>query len=839
MSDVSIQDILPLVQMPSRYLGCEINHIQKCWEKISLHIALAFPDLYEIATSHFGIQILYGMLNAQEDILAERVFAPAVDMEAQLRKNGRPLGSLESGTALNKFDIVGFSLLYELNYTNMVNMLDLAGIPFFAVQRTEKDPFIIAGGPCTCNPEPIADFFDAIVVGDGEAVILQVTDAWKAWRQSGNRKRESLLKRWSKVKGVYIPSFFSVSDDDHGSQHLIPQIPSHHSVERAVISDLNDAPFPSKPIIPFGKPVHDRLRMEIARGCTRGCRFCQAGMIYRPVRERRPEAVLSSVKQSLKETGYEDLSLLSLSTGDYSCIGPLIKKIMAFGEKDRLAVSLPSLRAGSLTPELMELIRKVRKTGFTIAPEAGSQRLRDVINKNITEASIVETVENAFALGWKVIKLYFMIGLPTETQADMEAIVALVKRLKTIASQKEKRGKINVSVAAFVPKPHTPFQWEPQISLDAASEKISWLKENLNLPGVQVKWQDPRVSMIEGIWARGDRKLNQVLINAWKKGCRFDGWTEFFNYERWVSVFRESGINTVDYTGGRKNTQPPLAWDHIHIGVDRSFLLDERALATQGKITGDCRTGSCSACGVCDFDTLKPVCYKGQLESSFIDTVANEPEPSHRSMKYVINFKKMGPARFLGHLEMVKIITRRLRRANLPMKYSHGFHPMPKVSFKDTLPMGMQSEDEQMLVTLTEAIDPEELRDRLGGQMPDGLEITGASANLQTASLGQKEPQRYQVELKDGFFQQKDLESFLRQRIVNIERISKKGRRVVVDLKKAVSDIHLLDNRRARMIIGTDNNLMIRPALVLKKVFSLTEQQLLAATITKRKTDHV
>ena len=839
MSETSIQDILPLVQTPSRYLGSEFNRIQKIWEKTQLHVALAFPDLYEIATSHFGIQILYGMLNAQEDILAERVFAPGVDMEAQLRKNKKPLFSLESEIALKKFDIIGFSLLYELNYTNMVNMLDLAGISFFTHQRNVNDPFIIAGGPCTCNPEPVADFFDAIVVGDGESVILHMTEAWKTWRQSGSLNREDLLQRWSRIKGVYIPSFFNVSGESGRSQVLIPKTSAYQYVERAVVSDLNDAPFPSKPIIPFGKPIHDRLRMEIARGCTRGCRFCQAGMIYRPVRERRPEVVLALVNQSLKETGYEDLSLLSLSTGDYSCIAPLMKKIMEFGQKDRVAVSLPSLRAGSLTPELMELIRKVRKTGFTIAPEAGSQRLRDVINKNITEADIVETVENAFALGWKVIKLYFMVGLPTETQADIEAIVALVKRLKNITKKQEKRGKINVSVATFVPKPHTPFQWEPQICLEAAMKKINWLKDNLKLPGVQVKWQDPRVSMIEGVWARGDRKLNTVLINAWKSGCRFDGWTDFFNYYRWITVFKESGINPKKYTGGCSDTQQPLPWDHINIGVDRSFLMKEKERAAGGKLTDDCRTGSCSGCGVCDFDALKPVSFHDQKNIFLKETPVSEPERSEISIKYWVNFKKMGSARFLGHLEMVKIFIRSLRREKIPLKYSNGFHPMPRVSFGDTLPMGMQSEQEQMRITLTESMDPEELISRLARQMPNGLEITGCSPSVNRKALGLECKQHYRIELKDGFFLQKDLDWFFGQQSVTIERKSKKGKLVVVDLINAVSEIRLIDKGHALMTLGTDKNLMVRPAYVMKTVFKLTDQQILSSIITKRKTNHV
>ncbi|WP_372682399.1 TIGR03960 family B12-binding radical SAM protein [Desulfosarcina sp.] len=839
MSETSIQDILPLVQMPSRYLGSETNRIKKPWKKTQLHVALAFPDLYEIATSHFGIQILYGMLNGRNEILAERVFAPAVDMEAQLRKNKLPLCSLESETPLKNFDILGFSLLYELNYTNMVNMLDLAGIAFFAEERSKTDPFVIGGGPCTCNPEPVADFFDALVVGDGEAVILQMTDAWKAWRRSDSDKREALLHRWSQIKGVYIPSFFDVSVDAVGAQRLTPKHGSHQDVDRAVVSDLNTEPFPGTPIIPFGKPVHDRLRMEIARGCTRGCRFCQAGMIYRPVRERHPEAVLSSVSQLLKESGYEDLSLLSLSTGDYSCIAPLVQRIVDVGAKDRVAVSLPSLRAGSLTPELMELVRKVRKTGFTIAPEAGSQRLRDVINKNITETDIVETVENAFSLGWKLIKLYFMVGLPSETQADIEAIVALVKRLKEIAKKQGRSQKINVSVATFVPKPHTPFQWEPQISLETALEKINWLKDNLKLPGVQVKWQDPRVSVVEGVWARGDRRLNNVLINAWRSGCRFDGWTDFFDYDRWMTVFQASGINPRHYTQGYSDTDRPLPWDHINIGVDRSFLLEEKARAVAGKITNDCRTGSCRGCGVCDFESIKPVSFHDH--KGFLSTQKPLPEPqaSETAIKYVVSFKKMKAARFLGHLEMVKIFTRSLRRERLPLKYSKGFHPMPKVSFGDTLPMGMQSEDERMLVTLTEPIDSGELISRLRRQMPDGLEITGCSPYVKKKALERIDTLPYRVELKDGFFKQKDLDWFFGQQSVTIERKSKKGRPVAVDLKKAVSDIRLLDDHHAVMTLGTDNNLMVRPGLVMKTVFNLSELQILTAIITKRKTNHV
>ena len=405
-------------------------------------------------------------------------------------------------------------------------------------------------------------------------------------------------------------------------------------------------------------------------------------MIYRPVRERNPIKVLDSIKRSMKGTGYEDLSLLSLSTGDYSCIAPLINKIMEFGKKDRLSVSLPSLRAGSLTPELMELIKKVRKTGFTIAPEAGSQRLRDVINKNITESDIFETVQNAFSLGWKIIKLYFMIGLPTETSDDVEAIVDLVKRLRNATQQSGKRPRINVSVATFVPKPHTPFQWEPQIPLKDAVDKINWLKDQLKLSGIQVKWQDPRVSMIEGVWARGDRKLGNVLIDAWKSGCRFDGWSDFFDFDRWQAVL-EKKRDSDKPNSPLVPLQPSTLWPGsiFDMGVKRSFLLKEKKRAFKGALTGDCRTGDCRSCGVCDFEHIQPITFTDCSFTHAEEHAKPVAKPIEMTTKYVMAFKKMGPARFLGHLEMVKLFIRSLRRARIPLKYSKGFHPMPKISF--------------------------------------------------------------------------------------------------------------------------------------------------------------
>jgi len=836
MRPSSIQDILPLVQLPSRYLGNEVNSIKKDWKNSKLHIALAFPDLYEIATSHFGIQILYHILNTQPDIMAERVFAPAIDMENQMRKNNVPLCSLESETPIANFDIIGFSLLYELNYTNMLNMLDMSGIPFISKERGSNDPFVIGGGPCTCNPEPVADFFDAIVVGDGEAVILKLTDAWSDWKNSGSNDRSDLLKRWSGIKGVYIPSFFDVVISNDGRTRLEPGSESHGRIQRAVLNDLNLAMIPEKPVLPYGRPVHDRLRMEIARGCTRGCRFCQAGMIYRPVRERHPDTIITTLLRAIEETGYEDVSLLSLSTGDYSCIAPLMKNIMQFGPDEHLAISLPSLRAGSLTPELMDLIRKVRKTGFTIAPEAGSQRLRDVINKNISESDIVDTVRNAFQLGWKVIKLYFMIGLPTETQADLEAIVDLVHKIKAISPGRG-RHKINVSFATFVPKPHTPFQWEDQIGLDLALEKLQWLKTQLNGPGIQVKWQDPKVSMIEAVWARGDRKLGPALIEAWKSGCRFDGWSDFFDFDRWISVFEKCGIDTGDYTKGWLDVDKPLPWDHINIGVTRSYLVRERQRGFENKITTDCRSGDCSGCGVCDFKNISPISFHRRQEGVHRSVVAR-PELEKvqtQPVKYRVSFSKMGPARHLGHLEMVKLFVRGIRRAAIPILYSSGFHPMPKISFGDTLPLGMQSELETMLITLVRPIAPEVCRDRLGREMPEGFDIISCERYTKQKSLETEQIQNYHIELKDGLFSQNHLDLFVNAPVFTIEGKNKHGKTVLTDIKQAVVNIELIDSKQAAITIKAPNRKLVRPSRILRSVFKLNDSQLLEALITKKR----
>jgi radical SAM family uncharacterized protein/radical SAM-linked protein len=834
MSIDTIDDILPLVEKPSRYLGSEINIVKKDLDRVKLRFALAFPDLYEIGTSHFGMQILYHILNAEPDIAAERVFAPDVDMETILRNTGRPLFSLESRESINRFDIIGFSLLYELNYTNVLTILDLAQIPFLAAERRLTYPLIIAGGPCTCNPEPIAEFFDAIVVGDGENVVLEMAGAWLRWKKDDPADKESLLKRWSQIEGVYIPSFFEFRIDNRGIQTVTPRYSNYTKVRRAIVPDLDKIPFPEKPIIPFGRPVHDRLRLEVSRGCTRGCRFCQAGMIYRPVRERSPEHLLSLCASSIAATGYEDISLLSLSTGDYGCIIPLMERLMARFASDNVAVSLPSLRAGTLTPELMKLIKKVRKTGFTIAPEAGSQRLRDVINKNINEKEIIDTVKDAFNLGWRVFKLYFMIGLPTETDDDLEALVDLVKKLRRIKGPNGRWGKINVSVAPFIPKSHTPFQWAEQISLAESRSKINRLRDQLRLPGIQFKWQNPEVSRLEGLWARGDRRLSRLLITAYKKGCRFDGWSDKFRYRLWQEALEEEGIDPDFFSAGKQDFNEPLPWDHIDSRVSKDFLKTEWEKALDRSFTNDCRQGECAQCGACDFREIEVKTYPD---------IQNEPFAVNGTTKYVdtgsknlsVYYSRLDQAKYLGHLEMVNVFLRALRRAEIPVVFSQGFHPKPKISFDDPLPIGIESQQEHFTLSVPGFVRPEAVTRRLNAHLPDGLTIN--SCQLASKKPGQRVPKEntYLVSLKEGLFDKEKLASFNRASDATISFSNRKGKLKKINLKDMVLNILYLDSTCLQMTLLSGPGKTVRPALILRHIFGVAEDHIKQAKIVKQR----
>ncbi|MDY6852863.1 MAG: TIGR03960 family B12-binding radical SAM protein, partial [Thermodesulfobacteriota bacterium] len=567
--------------------------------EVNLRVALTFPDVYEIGMSHVGLKILYGLINGRPDFWAERVMAPWTDREQDLRQKGRGLRSLESGRPLAGFDVIGFSLQYELSYTNVLNMLDLAGLPLAARERGRERPLILGGGPCAFNPEPLADFFDVFFLGDAEAGLMELLDEVAAWKKAGGDKPE-LLARLARRPGVYVPSFFEPVYDTQGRViEIKPLLPGYESVRRAMVPDLDQAYFPDSPVVPFAKPVHDRLALEISRGCTRGCRFCQAGFLYRPVRERRPDTILNLADKALSQTGMGEVSFLSLSAGDYTCLPQLMTTFMDAYALRHIALSLPSLRVKSLNTDMMRQIKRVRKTGFTLAPEAGTQRLRDVINKDLTEDDLVSAAGDAFALGWRLIKLYFMIGLPTETEADVKAVADLARRVRAGT-----KSRVNVSFAAFVPKAHTPFQWESMLDLYQMRERMGLLRGRLKGPGLKPKWNQPAASLLEGVLARGDRRLGRVLKLVQARGARFDAWSEKLDLDLWLKAMAELGLNPGDYLRARERDEV-LPWSHLQTGTETEYLWSERERAYLGRKTPDCRGGACGRCGVCDFEEVE------------------------------------------------------------------------------------------------------------------------------------------------------------------------------------------------------------------------------------------
>lgn len=824
MRNMCIQDLLGKVEKPSRYLGTEANRCIKNPSQVTLHMALAFPDLYEIGTSHFGIQILYHLLNRHEEIAAERVFAPARDMERQLRQHQTSLCSLETQTPLAQFHIIGFSLLYELNFTNVLNMLDMAGLPIYASRRAAhpdaRYPIVIAGGPCVSNPEPMAPFFDAMLFGDGEEALPEMAATWISWRKKGGGDRTVLLDRWSEIEGVYIPSLFRAEYDDAGFQHLTPRAKANTTVRRRILADLDRAFFPSRPVVAFGKPVHDRLRLEISRGCTRGCRFCQAGMIYRPVRERSPQTLLNLVETSLAATGYDDLSLLSLSTGDYTCLVSLMEALMQRCRSEHVAVSLPSIRAGTLTPNLMNLIKKVRKTGFTIAPEAGSQRLRNVINKNVSFEDVASTVEHAFELGWRIIKLYFMIGLPTETEADIDAIVEMVQELKRIKGPQKRRGQINVSITTFIPKAHTPFQWAGQLAPGMSRRRMASIADRLKRPGIQVKWQDPDMSLLEGLLARGNRRLSGVIEEAWRLGCAFDGWSEHFDFSRWQQAIRACDVDVSFFTERERHLDEPLPWGHMDSGAGDRFLRSELEAAIKEKRLEDCRYGRCSQCGVCDFKDVRPRVFD---QAPVVASVRKIDHSDTHLVERELTWTKLGPARYFGHLETVKVFAAAFRRAGIELLYSHGFHPMPKISFDHPLPLGMESEAERMWVKPAQDNECSDMVDRLNRQLPEGIRVVGCRAIATRREKFTAEEDRYHVHLPRESIDPVSLERFSTAAQWPYERKTRKGHSYLIDLKACIESIGFVDDRTLYLSIRRVKPYIVRPSVVLREVLSLSD----------------
>ena len=563
---------------PARYTGGEYNAVHKDHACVDVKFALAFPDAYEIGMSNLGLRILYEILNRRDDTVAERVFAPWVDMEDEMRRAGLPLFALESGVPVRDFDILGFSLGYELTYTNVLNMLDLAGIPVLASERTEDDPLVIAGGCCAFNPEPMSDFIDAFVIGEGEEIVHEIIDVFKRRRADG---KPALLGELASIEGVYVPSLYDVSYNPDGTvKEIRPKSPGiRPTIKKRVIRDLDSAEYIESPVIPFIETVHERIPLEVMRGCSRGCRFCQAGMVYRPVRQRSREKLVELADVLAANTGYDDISLLSLSTPDYRGIEDLVRCLIERYQDRRIGISLPSIRADAPCVQLAAEIQKVRKSGLTLAPEAGTQRMRDVINKNVTEDDLLAAAQAAFRCGWKRIKLYFMIGLPTETDDDLIGIAHLARDVYRVGRSMGFKPTVNLSVANFVPKPHTPFQWRAQDSVEELERKQAVLMKALRGKHVALSWQDARASRLEAVLSRGDRRLGAVILAAWRKGCRFDAWDEHRDHEKWVQALDECGLDPAFYANRRRAHDEVLPWDHIDCGVTGEYLMreDERA----------------------------------------------------------------------------------------------------------------------------------------------------------------------------------------------------------------------------------------------------------------------
>ena len=624
LSEKQVASLIAQVARPGRYTGSEWNAAVKPWEEARARMAFAFPDVYEVGMSHLGLQILYGLVNEKSPFLMERVFAPWPDMEGRLREKGLPLFSLESRRALAAFEVVGFTLQYEMSYTNVLNMLDLGGIPLCSRERGNRDPLVIAGGPGAFNPEPLADFLDAFVLGEGEEVLLEVleTVAEHTAGLTGARPcfkdRRRLLQELARIPGVYVPALYEVDYYPDGRvKEVRPRFPGvPRRVVRRVVKDLNAAYFPLRPVVPFLEAVHDRIMLEVFRGCQRGCRFCQAGMIYRPVRERSLEVLLRQAENLVRSTGYDEMSLTSLSTGDYSRIGELVRELLNAYREQGIAVSLPSLRIDTFSVGLAEEVQKGRKTGLTFAPEAGTQRLRDVINKGVRKEDLLAAAKAAFAAGWPSVKLYFMIGLPTEREEDLDGIVDLARAAAALGSEAGgkkggRRPEVTVSVSNFVPKPHTPFQWEGQNPVAELKRKQEYLRSKLRDRRIKYDWHDAELSFLEAAIARGDRRLGAVLKAAWQKGCRFDGWSEFFRPQRWKEAFAEQKLEAEFYACRFIPYEEVLPWDHLDSGVSREFLVEEHRKAMQGLLTEDCRFAFCTGCGVCPALDVEPVLCRG------------------------------------------------------------------------------------------------------------------------------------------------------------------------------------------------------------------------------------
>jgi len=810
---------LSFFQKPSRYINHELNAVHK---EAPVKVALAFPDIYEIGMSHLGLRILYKIINDLPFASAERVFSPWIDLEAGMKAKGSLLSSLESGRPLNKFDVAGFSLQYELSYTTVLNMLSLGGIPLKTKDRLNggnRYPLIIAGGPCTVNPMPMSPFIDAFLIGDGEEAVPEILETYHGWKMSGDGHKESLLKALSGIEGVYVPIL-------HRSEGVNSSFIPHPSsfVRRRFIASLDDAPYPDKPIVPYTSIVHDRINIEVSRGCPMGCRFCQAGMIYRPVRERSPQKALELAEKALKNTGYEEVSFTSLSAGDYSCLLQLTQEFNNRFAKDNISLSLPSLRVAAVNRDLIREIRTVRKTGFTIAPEAGTDRLRKVINKDFSDEDYENSLTVLFDEGWLNLKLYFMIGLPTETDEDIDGIIHMaLKAQKTARKYSKRRVNINIGVSPFVPKAHTPFQWYGQLPAEELKSKKDRIKSVLSKKGLNIKGHDVEMSLLEAAFARGDERLSPLIEMAWSLGCRLDGWSEVFDFRKWGKAMEAVGLDIKDFAQRNYEQSDSLPWDGIDMGVTKEFLWREYRKALTGELSSDCRK-VCHNCGLsCDKDT-----GKGKEEAPLAsDTSASllisvSPDRYLNRFKPVrirVEFSKTGILKYLSHLELMILYQRAVRRAEFPIEYSKGFHPAPEISFGPPLGVGIAGLSEYFDMKVTPPFDLIRNRDKLNSLLPEGASIRCMSAVPANAESLNSFVTCYEYEVKGGDLS--GVRVFLSEKEVFAKR-----EKYDINLREMVEEAEIVGEDAARIVLADRGDKKVRLGEILPVVFNTPIEEL-------------